>query len=470
MIFFFKPLLAFSRGIKSSSLKLFIAARTAMEVAAELIRLAGDFRKLYESLTFLEISKKLESEKDNVLYDSEAGEFVEVLKVPNTEKGIVIALTKDGKNERIGKFPTRKLHYDLASSNPYLNILKVYLDNLDLLDVHLNQNPTSKIIKLMACVGLLKPLYFKIFENEMKRNGFHFLKHCDSYSLAGKIISRVIKCETNKSFLLEFSKVLINALSLYPLDLARSPRSETDLLKLEKEEKELLYKFYLETAEKGISYLYDPKNKKPYYLQIFLKALEIVFFPYSDQFDWREEVSSWFFSNIIVPSLKQPFEPKDIFSPRKENASPRTKERKDSISSGIERWRNTFSGSFRQKNRRSTKLFSPLQNEELNKYFNDIGKVYLGLFYPHPVNVDEDDLNLETSSRYLRFVVNNFAHKLSEPLSPRPPSLTDYFHEIEEIYEELQMTVEGLNKQKPSWGRCYEIQSYLDPKFNVEAE
>ena len=198
--------------------------------------------------------------------------------------------------------------------------------------------------------------------------------------------------------------------------------------------------------------------------------MEIVFFPYSDQFDWREEVSSWFFSNIIVPSLKQPFEPKDIFSPRKENASPRTKERKDSISSGIERWRNTFSGSFRQKNRRSTKLFSPLQNEELNKYFNDIGKVYLGLFYPHPVNVDEDDLNLETSSRYLRFVVNNFAHKLSEPLSPRPPSLTDYFHEIEEIYEELQMTVEGLNKQKPSWGRCYEIQSYLDPKFNVEAE
>lgn len=440
------------------------------EVTDELKRLAREFKKVYQTLSQIEIKEDIIKEKDNVLYDSKMGEIVIILKVPDTEKGVLVGVIRENETEKIGKFPTKKLHYDLACTNPYLKILKVYLDNLELLDVHLNKNLSSKVPKMMASVGLLKPMYVKVFNAELDKRGLNFLSDIGTKGLASKLLKKIIISQDNLPFLMSLAKYFIDQLSEYPLDGSKSPRSENDLVRLEKKEKDLLYKFYLDVAEKGIIFIFDSDNPKPYYLQIFLKSLEEIYLPYASTFDWKEEVATWFFSNIIIPFLNNFSYSSEVLSPRKQWHSPRTKDRKSSINSGLERWRNSFTGTFKTKGRKS---YNNLAFDEMGikKYLKDIGDLYLGLFYPNPINVDEDDFSLSTTSRYLKFVVNNFVINLFDPMTPRPPSDTDYFYEIEEIYEELASVVEDIESQdKPSMSFCNEIQKYLDGIFIGDGE
>lgn len=454
-----------------------------MEVEAELKRLGKEFRKLYESISLVEVKSDLDPKKDNYCFkEVEAGEFIEILKVPQLEKGIVIGIQSRGREEFIGKFPCDKLNYDLAVNNPYLQILKIYVDEFNLLETHFKKNPTTKILEMMSCVSLSKVLFLRIFEEQIQIKGVNFLELPPTSFLLNRMTKMLKSSETTKIFLANFSKIILDQLEFYPIELSKSPRSEGDLLSLETTEREILYQFYINVAEKGILYIYDENTIKPYYVQVFLRALKEIISEYSTDFEWKEIISKWFFTEIIIPHMKAPPPKLPSKSPRSKESSPRnlevpkSRQRKNSLNAGIEKFRNSFSGNFRLKFG-STGNNSSLQGEELECYWNDIGKIYSSLFEEESSSLRDSTRGLSKLSKHLKFTIANFSQKLLTPTSPKPVSESDYYYEIDEIYREIIEFMKELDPEsrkrilvdlrKPSREKCLECQEYMDRQFLV---
>lgn len=548
----------------------------------ELKKLAEDFRKIYNSLCKLEVISDLplteDSKSKKEFLKLIRGEFIEVLEIYDLEKGILIGIRKIEEQEYLGKFPSDIFHYDLASSNPYLDMIKIFTDNLDLLHNHLKQNPVSSIFKMFACVGLLEVTLENIFKNEIKIKGPEFLLYDKNFSLGNLTIKMFIRMDDNKNFLKDFSKFLISELANYPFDLKKSPRSDSDLLKLEDKDKNLLYGFYYEVIEKSINYLYDSENDKPYYMQILMRSLRNIYLEYAHLIDWKFHLANFFLSDLIIPYLKNPPSAEEILSPREKKisprpsnaeekkvsprpqkptkaktpsdqgreqtflkmrrerygrtsvdltnevtwsiydmpsknkkdeetvllspkqspkrssprsqkqsprspkSSPRLKEKRNSISEGMERWRNSLSGSFHNKMKK-VDLKSSMGKEELEKYFSDIADLLSNILEESLVTSDEYLTEEDKKNKYRRFVIINFVDKLYDPLAPRPVSLTDYYHESEQIYKEIMDAIKtsdqenkekiledlkSLDVKKPSRYRCLKILEYLKTVLKVQ--